>query len=117
MHMNEKEHLRNFIERIERLEEEKAALGADIKEVYAEAKSTGFDVKIIRKVIAIRKKDQMEFEEEEEMLAVYLKALGIHVTAWDGEDLRISEAPENATGPQGGEAEQSAESKNQLVDA
>lgn len=69
--------LRAFIERIERLEEEKSALAADIKEVYAEAKGTGFDTKILRKVIQIRKKDVHERQEEEAVLTTYLHALGM----------------------------------------
>lgn len=72
-----KEQLRAFIERIERLEEEKTALAADIREVYGEAKSTGFDIKIIRKIIALRKKDQTERQEEEAILDTYMKALGM----------------------------------------
>jgi len=69
--------LRSFIERIERLEEEKAALSADIKEVYAEAKGNGFDTKVMRKVISLRKKDTAERQEEEAMLELYLHALGM----------------------------------------
>ena len=69
--------LRSLIERIERLEEEKKALGADIKEVYAEAKANGFDTKILRKVIALRKKDTVEREEEQAMIDLYLNALGM----------------------------------------
>lgn len=68
-------HLRQFIERIERLEEDKAAVATDIKEVYAELKSQGFDPKIIRKVISLRKMDQDERAEHEELLSVYLQAL------------------------------------------
>jgi uncharacterized protein (UPF0335 family) len=70
-------HLKAFIERIERLEEEKKALSEDVKSVYGEAKSSGFDVKIIRKVVAIRKQDADERREEEEILDLYLSALGI----------------------------------------
>jgi uncharacterized protein (UPF0335 family) len=69
--------LRQFVERIERLEEEKKALQEDIKEVYSEAKGRGFDIKILRKVIAIRKKDQDELSEEEALMDVYLRALGM----------------------------------------
>jgi uncharacterized protein (UPF0335 family) len=67
--------LRQMIERIERLEEDKAAIASDIKEVYAEAKSHGFDPKIIRKMISIRKMDQDERAEYEELLTVYFQAL------------------------------------------
>lgn len=69
--------LRSFIERIERLEEEKKAIAADIKEVYAEAKGTGFDTKIMRKVVTLRKKDAAERQEEEAILDLYLSALGM----------------------------------------
>lgn len=69
--------LRSFIERIERLEEEKKAIAADIKEVYAEAKATGFDTKIMRKVVTLRKKDSAERQEEEALLDLYLGALGM----------------------------------------
>ena len=69
--------LRAFIERIERLEEEKQAIAGDIKEVYAEAKGNGFDTKILRKVISLRKKEVSEREEEQSMLDVYMAALGM----------------------------------------
>jgi uncharacterized protein (UPF0335 family) len=69
--------LRAFIERIERLEEEKKVIGDDIKEVYAEAKGTGFDAKILRKVISLRKKQPHEREEEEAILDLYMQALGM----------------------------------------
>jgi uncharacterized protein (UPF0335 family) len=69
-------HLRAFIERIERLEEEKKAIADDIKEVYAEAKGNGFDVKVMRKVISLRKMDRDKRIEEETILDLYLTALG-----------------------------------------
>jgi len=72
-----REQLRQLVERIERLEEEKQTIAADIREVYAEAKALGFDTKVMRKVIAMRKKDPQEREEEEAMLALYLQALGM----------------------------------------
>ena len=68
--------LRTIVERIERLEEEKKTIADDIKEVYAEAKGNGFDVKVLRKVISLRKKDAEELQEEEAMIDVYLAALG-----------------------------------------
>lgn len=68
--------LRSIIERVERLEEDKAAVAADIKEVYAEAKGNGFDAGIIRKVIAIRKKDRAKLQEEEALIDLYLSAIG-----------------------------------------
>jgi uncharacterized protein (UPF0335 family) len=67
--------LRTIVERIERLEEEKKTIAGDIKEVYAEAKGNGFDTKILRKVIALRKKDAAERQEEEAMIDVYINAL------------------------------------------
>lgn len=69
--------LRAFIERIERLEEEKQTIADDIKEVFAEAKGTGFDVKAMRTIIRLRKKDQAEREEEESILDLYKAALGM----------------------------------------
>jgi len=71
------EQLRAIIDRIERLEEEKKALAEDIKDVFAEAKGNGFDTKIIRKIISIRKRDRDELDEEETMLEVYMRALGM----------------------------------------
>ena len=69
--------LKSFIERIERLEEEKRVLAEDIKEVYAEAKGTGFDTKIMRQIIRLRKRDQDDLDEEESLLDVYKRALGM----------------------------------------
>jgi len=69
--------LRSFVERIERLEEEKAALAADIREVYSEAKGTGFDVKILRQIVRLRKMDVSERQELEDLLDVYKRALGM----------------------------------------
>ena len=69
-------HLRAFIERIERLEEEKRAIAGDIKEVYAEAKGNGFDAKIMRKVVSLRRMDRDKRIEEETVLDLYLSALG-----------------------------------------
>ncbi len=69
-------HLKSFIERIERLEEEKKAIADDIKDIYAEAKGTGYDVKIMRKIVSIRKQDAAKRREEEEILDLYLSALG-----------------------------------------
>ena len=68
--------LKTIIERIERLEEEKAAIANDIKEVFAEAKGEGFDVKILRKVVRIRKQDKAKRQEEEALLDLYLSAIG-----------------------------------------
>jgi uncharacterized protein (UPF0335 family) len=69
--------LRSFIERIERLEEERRVLSADIKEVYAEAKGSGFEPKIMRQIVRLRKKDKDELDEEESLLDVYKRALGM----------------------------------------
>ena len=70
------ERLRSFVARIERLEEQKAELAHDTKEVYAEAKGEGFDTKVLRKIIALRKRDPQQRREEEELLDLYLSALG-----------------------------------------
>jgi uncharacterized protein (UPF0335 family) len=69
--------LRSFIERIERLEEEKKTIADDIKEVFDEAKGTGFDTKAMRTLIRLRKKDQAERQEEEAILDLYMAALGM----------------------------------------
>jgi uncharacterized protein (UPF0335 family) len=71
------ERLKSFIERIERLEEEKRVLGADIKEVYAEAKGNGFDTKIMRQVIRLRRMDKDDLDEQETLLDIYKRALGM----------------------------------------
>lgn len=71
--------LRSIIERIERLEVEKSTISSDIKEVYAEAKANGFDTKILRMVISLRKKEAAEREEEQSMLDLYMQALGMIV--------------------------------------
>lgn len=69
--------LRSIIERIERLEEERKALSSDIKDIYAESKSAGFDPKVIRKLISIRKQEPADVEEQETLLDVYRRALGM----------------------------------------
>ncbi|NGZ29436.1 MAG: DUF2312 domain-containing protein [Magnetococcales bacterium] len=69
--------LRQFIERIERLEEEKAGLAADVRDLYNQAKSTGFDPKVMRQVIRIRKMEQHQVDEEENLLHLYKQALGM----------------------------------------
>ena len=71
-----RDQLRSFIERIERLEEEKKTIADDVKDVYAEMKGTGFDTKAVRQIIRLRKKDQAERQEEEAILDLYLSALG-----------------------------------------
>ena len=69
--------LRSLIERIERLEEERKALGSDIRDIFAEAKSAGFDVKVMRQLIRIRKQEPKDVEEQESLLDVYRRALGM----------------------------------------
>jgi uncharacterized protein (UPF0335 family) len=69
--------LRSLIERIERLQEERKALGSDIKDIYAEAKSAGFDVAVIRQLIRIRGREPADVQEEESLLDVYRRALGM----------------------------------------
>ena len=76
-----REQLRALVERIERLEEEKAALAGDIREVYAEAKAHGFDTKTLRQVVKLRKQDTNERLEQEALLDVYLNALGMNPLA------------------------------------
>jgi uncharacterized protein (UPF0335 family) len=71
------ERLRSFIERIERLEEEKRTLAEDIKEVFAEAKGAGFDAKIMRQIIKIRRMDKDDLDEQETLLDIYKRALGM----------------------------------------
>ena len=68
--------LKSLIERIERLEEDKTAVQTDLKEVYAEAKGNGFDTKIIRKVIRLRKQDKAKVQEEDALVDLYLSAIG-----------------------------------------
>lgn len=70
-------HLRAFIERIERLEEEKRAIADDIKDVFAEAKGNGYDIKVMRKIISMRRQDHEKRKEEEAILDLYLNALGM----------------------------------------
>lgn len=69
--------LRTIVDRIERLEEDKAVIANDIKEVYAEAKGEGFDVKALRKIITLRKKDKVKRDEEEAILDLYMSAIGM----------------------------------------
>ena len=78
--------LRAFIERIERMEEEKKAIADDIKEIYAEAKGNGFDTKVLRQVVRIRKQDHSERLEQEALLDLYMAALGMQAAPRDEED-------------------------------
>lgn len=69
--------LRSFIERIERLEEEKAGLAADIRDVFAEAKSAGFDTKVMRQVLKLRRMEKADRQEQEELIELYMAAIGM----------------------------------------
>ena len=69
--------LKQYIERIERLEEEKAALSSDVADTYAEAKGNGFDTKIMRQIVRLRKLDKSELEEQQTILELYMHALGM----------------------------------------
>ena len=78
--------LRTIIERIERLEEEKAGIATDIREVFAEAKGNGFDVKTIRRILKLRQLDHNERDEQQHLLDTYMKALGM-LPLFEGEDV------------------------------
>jgi uncharacterized protein (UPF0335 family) len=69
--------LKSYIERIERLEEEKAALTGDIRDIYAEAKGTGFDAKVMRQIVRLRRMDSADRREQEELLDLYKRAIGL----------------------------------------
>lgn len=71
------DNLRSFIDRVERLENEKVAISSDIKEIYSEAKGSGYDAAILRKIVALRKKDPNKRREEEAVMSLYLDALGM----------------------------------------
>ncbi|MEZ5852224.1 MAG: DUF2312 domain-containing protein [Hyphomicrobiaceae bacterium] len=86
--------LRQFVEQIERLEEEKKATAADIRDKYAEAKAVGFDPKILRKIVSLRKKSQTERTEEEAILATYMHALGMADPILGGDDMGLMDAAE-----------------------
>lgn len=77
--------LRAFVERIERMEEEKKAIADDIKEIYAEAKGNGFDTKVLRQIVRIRKQDHSERMEQEALLELYMTALGMAVAPSESE--------------------------------
>jgi uncharacterized protein (UPF0335 family) len=72
-----RDQLRSVVERIEKLEEEKSTIGGDIREVYSEAKSSGFDLKALRRVVSLRKKDFQQRQEEDAILETYMSALGM----------------------------------------
>lgn len=77
LHASAQEELRRLVEQIERLESEKQALAGDIRDKFLEAKGRGFDVKILRKILSLRKKSQSDRDEEEAILSTYLHALGM----------------------------------------
>lgn len=85
MTMVANDQLRAFIERIERLEDEKRTIAEDIRDVYGEAKGFGYDVKILRKVVSIRKQDSAERAEQEAILDSYLNALGMQIDMFEDE--------------------------------
>ena len=89
-----RDQLRAFVERIERLEEEKKAIADDIKDVYGEAKAMGFDTKVLRTVISIRKQDQNERMEQEAVLDTYLHALGM-AQDYQSDDVIIDETSDD----------------------
>ena len=91
------ERLRSFVERIENLEDEKAALTADIREVYAEARAVGFDPKIMRQIVRLRKMESSDRQEQEALLDTYKAALGM------GPPVGPSEAPAGEAGEEGDE--------------
>jgi uncharacterized protein (UPF0335 family) len=72
-----KDHLKAFVERVERLQEEKKAISDDIRDVYAEAKANGFDIKALRTIVRLRKQDVEDRREQETILATYMHALGM----------------------------------------
>src|SRR6202142_1180153 len=76
-HRFAKDQLKAFVERVERLEEEKKAIADDVRDVYAEAKANGYDIKALRTVVRLRKQDKQEREEQEAILETYLHALGM----------------------------------------
>jgi uncharacterized protein (UPF0335 family) len=78
--------LKAFVERIERMEEEKKAIADDIREIYAEAKGNGFDIKVLRQVVKIRKQDHSERMEQEAILDLYLAALGMQAAPSEDEE-------------------------------
>lgn len=78
--------LKSVISRVEKLEEEKAGIAADIRDVFTEAKANGFDVKAIRQILKLRKLDESEREEQETVLDVYKRALGMQMTLDLGDD-------------------------------
>jgi uncharacterized protein (UPF0335 family) len=108
LHSGTRDQLRAFVERVERLEEEKAALAADLKEVYAEAKSMGFDVKTLRTIVRIRKQDLNERQEAEALLETYMIALGMTPSFEPEQDQSGAATPAGAAAPAGAEVQEGA---------
>ena len=106
LHSGTRDQLRAFVERVERLEEEKAALAADLKEVYAEAKSMGFDVKTLRAIVRIRKQDLNERQEQEALLETYMIALGMAPSFEPDQDQSGAAAPTGAAAQSGAAAQE-----------
>ena len=90
-----REQLKSVVERIERLEEEKKAIADDVRDVYAEAKANGFDTKVLRQVVAMRKKDLTQRQEEEAVRDLYLVALGM-LPEFEGNKQHNQDSPEQA---------------------
>lgn len=105
--------IRAFVERIERMEEEKRAIADDIKEIYAEAKGTGFDTKVLRKIVAIRKMDHADRMEQEALLDMYLSALGMQSSF----DFAQTEQPAGEPEETGKPLSQSAQAAAKLAEA
>src|SRR4051812_29906076 len=97
-HRFAKDHLKAFVERVERLEEEKKALSDDIRDVYSEAKANGFDVKALRTIVRLRKQDVDERKEQEAILETYLLALGM--LDYDPDERASRSAPRDGARPQ-----------------
>lgn len=110
-----RDQLRAFIERIERLEEEKKTIADDIKDVYGEAKGMGFDTKIMKMVIALRKKDDQERTEQEMILDMYLAALGMIEAPFEHDDQPTASAP-NRSPAKPLHASRSADTVSELVE-
>ena len=98
LHPSTQKQLKAFIERVENLEEEKAALSSDIKDVFAEAKAMGFDVKVMRQVIRLRKQEDHERRETEAVLSTYMHALGMELNDFSGE-FQTDASEEVSAGP------------------
>lgn len=100
LHPSTQNQLKAFIERVENLEEEKAALSSDLKDVYAEAKAMGFDVKVMRQIVRLRKQEDHVRRETEAVLTTYMHALGMELMDFTGEFQEAGgDASQSASGP------------------